>query len=145
MNTNKIISLKRSYLLIIICLIFIFIIAYPHIKMFKLSLQLNNAMENAYNYKDSINKYYYGKLMSDSSFKLDGKYVVSNGKIYYDSSNYDVLFIGSVSSEGFLNYINNKLESGCIMVDKYSFIITNEEIVQIENCDDYGIDVAVVN
>lgn len=117
--------------------VFVFIIlaviVTPGVSKFVGKLKLNSALDSAYSYKDSVSKYYVSQLMLDTSFKLDGKYIVSDGTLVDDNNTYDILFTGNGPSGGYMNYEDNELIDGCIVVNGYSIVIENGNMMSSNN------------
>lgn len=107
----------------------------PSVLNFVGKMKLNSAIDSAYSYKDSVSKYYVSQLMLDTNFKLNGKYTVSDGTLVDDNNTYDILFTGNVPSEGYLNYENNELKDGCIVVNGYSIVIEDGNMMSTSDSD----------
>lgn len=131
-------------LVFILAVILVAFIAMPNVGRFFKSIKVNNAIDSVYSYKDSIDKYYIGMLMYDSSFKLDGKYNIVDGNLSRDEDFYNLYLSGNVPSEGYLEYSNNKLSSGCVLIDNYYIVIDETGVsVSDSNCLNEEIDVAL--
>ena len=105
----------------------------PSVFSFVGKMKLNSAIDSAYSYKDCVSKYYVSQLMFDTNFKLDGKYTISDGALVDDNNIYDILFTGNVPSDGYLNYENNELKYGCIVVNGYSIVIEDGNMIATNN------------
>ena len=120
------------FLLVIGLVVFI---AGPNISKFAQKMKMNNAIDSAYSYKDSVNNYYVSRLIYDSSFKLDGRYSVKNGNLSSEDDEYSLLLSSSVPSEGYLTYDDNVLQDGCIYVDGYYVFLSSKDVsISNSNC-----------
>ena len=103
--------------------------AFPKIKNAYGNIKLNSAIDGAISYKESIDNYYVSQLMSDSSFKLDGYYVISDGSLVFGDYVYDIVKGGSSPQSGYLDYKDNVLTDGCIDINGYSIIVSDGQVV----------------
>lgn len=112
-------------------------IGFPKVKNAIVSVKLNGAIDSVSSFKESVNNYYVSQLMFDDSFSLDGIYTVSNGNLISNGDIYNIRISGNVPSDGYLDYENNILKNGCIVVDKYAVILEDGEIVSVSKgtCD----------
>lgn len=135
---------RVELLVIVFTIVLVLLVAVPKAKGVLLNIKLNSAVDSVMSYKESINNFYMGKLFNDESFKLDGVYTISNGNLVGNGNNYNINIHGNVPSGGYLFYEDNNLKSGCVIIDGYSFIITdgNIDYSSIGNCiveDKYGV------
>lgn len=119
---------KIEFVVISFVVIILGFVVCPKIVDVAQKIKLNSAMDSAYKYTDSVSKYYISQLMVDTSFNLDGMYVVSEGSLVDGNNIYNLLLTGNVPSTGYLNYENNKLKDGCVVVNGYSILITGEQM-----------------
>ena len=113
-------------LAIIVILAIIAVITVPIILNIIENSRKGAASDSAYGYKDSVNKYYLGKLAEDSDYILpDGTYTVNGttGYLTLDGSNpavtLNVQVAGTIPSSGKLRYTNNLLDAGCLVFGEY--------------------------
>ena len=101
------------------------------------NIKLNSAIDSAYSYKESIDNYYVSQLLYDSSFKLNGSYIIADGNLVSGEDTYNILMGGNVPDGGYLNYTDNKLNNGCIGIKGYSVLIEDGQIsfAKKGNCD----------
>ena len=135
---------KIEFVVISLVVIILGVVVCPKVVDIARDVKLKGAINSAYKYTDSVSKYYVSQLMIDTSFNLDGKYIVSDGSLVDGDNTYDVLLTGSVPSTGYLNYENNKLKDGCIIVNGYS-IIVNDGVMESSSNDDCNIVIEEVN
>lgn len=103
--------------------------AFPKIKNAYGNIKLNSAIDGAISYKESIDNYYVSQLMSDSGFKLNGYYVISDGSLVFGDYVYDIVKGGSSPQSGYLDYKDNVLTDGCIEINGYSIIVSDGQVV----------------
>lgn len=120
---------KIELIVIISVLLLVLYVVFPKAKSALFKIKLNSAIDSATSYKESVNNYYVSQLLFDESFKLDGVYNIVDGDLVNNESRYNVLMSGNVPSSGYLDYDNNNLVNGCIVVDGYSLIVSNGEFV----------------
>jgi prepilin-type N-terminal cleavage/methylation domain-containing protein len=119
-------------LAIIVILAIIAVITTPIILTIIENAKKGAAQDSAYGYKDAINKWYVSKLTTDSSFRLNGTYEITDGKINGE----EIPVSGDIPKNGSLTYENNILKSGCLTMGNYSIIFQNgESDVQNGECD----------
>lgn len=116
---------KIEFVVISLVVIILGVVVCPKVVDIARDVKLKGAINSAYKYTDSVSKFYVSQLMIDTSFNLDGKYIVSDGSLVDGDNTYDVLLTGSVPSTGYLNYENNKLKDGCIIVNGYSITVND--------------------
>ena len=104
-------------------------VVFPKVKYAYSEIKMNGAIESVNSYTESINNYYVSQLLFDSNFKLDGTYTVSNGNLIIDDQVYNIRMVGNVPTDGYLDYENNILKDGCVMVSGYEVVIKSGEIV----------------
>ena len=115
-------------LVLLFAIVLVVFVAGPSVSKFAQKLKMNNAIDSAYSYKDSVNNYYVSRLIYDSSFKLDGKYSVKDGNLTSDGDEYSLLLSSNVPSEGYLTYDNNVLQDGCIFIDGYYVLLSGKDV-----------------
>ena len=75
------------------------------------------ATDSAYGYKDAVNKWYVTKLQEDNQFQLADSYTISSdGKL----GDIVIPISGDKPSGGYLNYSNNTLTGGCLVIGDYA-------------------------
>ena len=134
----------RAELLIISFVFFIVAcVVFPKAKSAYSQIRINSVIDGANSYKDSIDKYYVSHLLSDSNFKLDGSYTISDGKLIDGDNVYNVLMSETGPHDGYLDYENNFLKDGCISIDNYAVILSEGNVVSVlKGSCDKNIDVA---
>ena len=103
-------------------------IVWPRISKFLQKVQIDSAIDGVYSYKDSVSKYYVSRLMYDSSFRLDGRYTITGNNLSRGNDVYNLRLTGNVPNEGYLDYDNNVLKDGCILIDGYYVVVSNGSI-----------------
>ena len=116
--------------LIVIPLVFALAVlfVFPHAKSAYFKIKQNSAIDGASLYKESVDNFFISKLLLDSSFKLDGTYVISSGNLVSGDDVYRIPIGGNVPDGGYLNYSDNSLVKGCINIDGYSVMIVDGKI-----------------
>ncbi len=128
---------KIELLVIILAVVLVAFIAFPKVTSILYNIKLNSAIDSANSYKESVNNYYVSQLLLDNDFKLDGFYTISDGKLVDENDIYNILMTGNVPSTGYLDYENNVLKDGCIVIGEYSVIVENGNVVSASkgNCE----------
>lgn len=119
--------------LFVICLVVILavFIIFPKAKNVLSSVKLNGAIESTMSYKESIDNYYVSQLMFDSSFSFNGVYTIENGDLVNDDNMYNISILGNAPSGGYLDFEYNILKRGCVVVDGFSVVVENGNIVSV--------------
>lgn len=120
---------KIELFVILLAIGLVVFIAIPKIKGVFLKIKLNSAINSAYSYKESVSNYYVSQVLVDSQFKLDGYYIISDGNLITDTDTYNILMSGNIPTEGYLDYDNNILRDGCIVVEEYAVIVSNGDVI----------------
>lgn len=120
-------------LVFLLAVILVLFVIWPNAVKFASNVKMNNAIDSVYSYKDSVNKFYVSRLMVDSNFKLDGRYSITDGKLSDDNSIYNLYLSGNVPSDGYLDYENNILKDGCLLIDGYYVVVNNGDITSVSN------------
>ena len=90
------------------------------------------ATDSAYGYKDSVNKTYVAELQNHNKLKLNDTYTVTNGTLSggdfgdEEITSLPISVSGTVPSSGSLEYQNNVLKEGWLVIGDYR-IIFNED------------------
>ena len=110
---------------------------FPNAKNAYSKIKLNSAIDSATSYKQSVDNYFVSQLLFDSSFKLNGSYVIADGNLISGDNTYNILMSGNVPDGGYLNYVDNSLKSGCINIKGYSVFIEDGDIIYTKkgSCD----------
>lgn len=119
---------KIELLVILLVIVLVVFVLVPSVRKMFGNIKLNSAIDSVYSYKESVNNYYVSQLLVDSSFKLDGVYTISDGKLVTDSSTYNILMFGNVPSEGYLDYENNNLINGCVVIGEYAVTVVDGDV-----------------
>ena len=127
-NVSHGFSRIELFVIFLVVVLAIFV-GFPKVKNALFNVKLNGAIESAVSYKESVNNYYVSQLMFDDSFSLNGIYTIHNGNLINDDNMYNIRIVGNVPSEGYLDYEDNVLKKGCIVVDGYSVVVENGEII----------------
>lgn len=122
---------KGEVLCFILAIVLIVFFVFPRAKGVFGKVKLNSIVDSAYSYKESVNNYYVSQLLFDNSFKLDGIYTISDGKLVLGESTYNILMGGNVPNSGYLNYENNVLKDGCINISGYSVSVSDGDVVSV--------------
>ncbi len=119
-------------LAVIIVLSIIAVITVPVILSIIENAQRKIAIDSAYGYKKSIDKWNLERMQDDPSASLDGIYKINNGKL----NNEEIPITGDKSIHGTLVFEDDELTSGCIVIGKYKIEYLNEnfEITGKEEC-----------
>lgn len=120
---------KIELFVILLAIVFVVMIAYPKVLKVFSKIKVNSAIDSVYSYKDSVYNYYVSQLIVNSDFKLDGYYTISDGKLVDENAMHNILMSGNVPSTGYLDYENNVLIDGCIVVDGYAVTVENGDVV----------------
>ena len=119
-------------LAIIVILAIIAVITVPIILNIIENSKKGAATDSAYGYKDAVNKWYVEKLSLDHNFNLSSSYTIEDGKIIDDSVQNDagvlIPFTGEKPTNGYLNYTNNVLTTGCLTFGDYKVTFANGEV-----------------
>ena len=131
-NSNVSHGFSRIELFVIFLVVVLAVfVVFPKAKNAFFKVKINSAIESAVSYKESVNNYYVSQLMFDNSFKLNGVYTISDGNLISDDYMYNILVSGNVPSEGYLDYENNILKNGCIVINGYSVFVSDGEVVSV--------------
>ena len=104
-------------LAIIVILAIIAVITVPIILNIIENSRMGAATDSAYGYKDAVNKWYVTKLQEDNQFQLADSYTISSdGKL----GDIVIPISGDKPSGGYLNYSNNTLTGGCLVIGDYA-------------------------
>ena len=134
----------RAELFIIpLVLLLVCCIVLPNVKSAYSKVKINSAIEGASSYRETVDNYFASQLLSDNSFKAEGVYYISSGKLVSDDVSYNIVMGGNVPDNGYLSYSNNHLVGGCIGIDGYSVIIENGNITASKGNCDKSFDVAL--
>ena len=113
-------------LAIIVILAIIAVITVPIILNIIDNSKRGAAIDSAYGYKDSINKYYVSELSNNNKLMLNGTYEVKangvlNGNFGVTENAEDriIPIDGTKPSSGKLRYSNNVLNAGCVVIGDY--------------------------
>ena len=126
-------------LAIIVILAIIAVITVPIILNIIENSKKGAAINSAYGYKDSIDKFYYGKMIQDKDFSfLGGSYYV-NGENGYLEGNGEILnlsFSGRIPSNGVVVLSQSgRIESAKLCIDDYAVVYSDgEEISATKGC-----------
>ena len=115
-------------LAIIVILAIIAVITVPIILNIIEDSKKGSVQDSAYGYKDAVEKNYVSNLLDDSSSKLNGTYIISDGEFNGDEINLS----GSKPTKGYLIYENNKLTSGCLEFDGYRSMYSGDKFNSAE-------------
>ena len=110
-------------LAIIVILAIIAVITVPIILNIIEDSKKGSVQDSAYGYKDAVEKNYVSNLLDDSSSKLNGTYIISDGEFNGDEVNLS----GTKPTKGYLIYENNKLTTGCLEFDGYKSIYSGDK------------------
>jgi type II secretory pathway pseudopilin PulG len=120
-------------LAIIVILAIIAVITVPIILNIIENSKMGAAIDSAYGFKDSVNKYYMTELSKNHSLELNGKYTVLNGVLNGPLiNNKEIPISGNKPSNGYLNYSNNFLTTGCLTIGDYRVIFENGDVKTTE-------------
>lgn len=121
---------KVELAVILLAIVLVVLVAYPKVSNALSNVKINSAIDSAYSYKDSVYNYYLSQLMIDTDFKLNGYYTISEGKLSDEKEMHNIHMIGNIPSTGYLDYEDNILKNGCIVVDEYAVTIENGEVIE---------------
>ena len=110
-------------LAIIVILAIIAVITVPIILNIIENSKKGAATDSAYGYKDAVNKWYVSQLSKSDSqnLLLNGTYIVTDGNF----ENNEIPVSGDRPSNGYLNYSNNTLTSGCLTIGDYKVVFVD--------------------
>lgn len=120
---------KGELFVTLLAVLLVVLIAFPKARGMIGKIELENAIDSAYSYKDSVSKFYVSQLIFDSDFKFDGVYTISDGKLIMGDTVYNIMKGANVPTSGYLDYQNNMLMNGCIDVNGYSIVVQDGEFV----------------
>ena len=127
-NNDKLEKYKKTkaftlieLLAIIVILAIIAVITVPIILNIIENSKRGAVQDSAYGYVEAVEKNYVSNLLDDSSSKLNGTYIVSDGNF----NGGEINLSGSKPTNGYLIYEDNKLSVGCLEFDGYKSIYTN--------------------
>lgn len=126
---------KVELLVIILAIVLIVVVSFPKLKKFVFNVRLESALDSAYEYSESVSNFFVSHLVFDDSFKLNGFYKVSDGNLIDDGKVYNISMAGNVPSGGYLNYENNILKQGCLIVGNYYIMIENGKFINVSSDD----------
>jgi type IV pilus assembly protein PilA len=117
-------------LAIIVILAIIAVITVPIILNIIENSRMGAATDSAYGYKDSINKYYLGRLSQESNYNMpDGTYTVNSENGYLVGTETLAIEIsGQKPSGGSLTIEKNSVKQGCLQFGDYAVTFTNGKI-----------------
>jgi len=91
------------------------------------------AIDNAYGYIKSIDKYYLHKTMNKEDIKLEGEYEVNEkGNLYNTTETHPIEIEGKPPLNGQLTYLNNELTNGCLTIGNYKITFIDGKITNTE-------------
>ena len=129
-GSNVVHSFSRGELFIIMfAVLFIIMFAFPKARGVIGKIRMENAIDSAYTYKDSISKFYVSQLIADSDFKFDGVYTISDGKLVMGDTVYSIMKGANVPTSGYLDYHDNVITDGCFDINGYSIVVRDGEFV----------------
>ena len=130
---------RAELFVISFALLIIGLFVYPKVRVVVLDAKKNSAVDSVISYKESINNFYVSRLLYDSTFKLDGVYKISDGNLIDDNDTYNIMISGNIPSGGYLTFQDNMLKNGCVVVGKYSVIVSDGGIqsANLGTCDSY--------
>ena len=122
-------------LAIIVILAIIAVITVPIILNIIENSRKGAAQDSVYGYKDSINKYYLGKLSENQNYNdLDGEYTIdSNGYLVESGTvKHQIQTSGQKPSGGTITIENKIITTACVQVGDYKVSISNGIVGQAE-------------
>ena len=124
-------------LAIIVILAIIAVITVPIILDIIENSRKGAAIESAYNYKDSINKYYLARLSENSSYQFPSGFydVEDNGVLTKGADTLNIMVSGSIPSDGWVKTKNGEVIAYSIKIGDYTVTMLNNEISSIKNGD----------
>jgi type IV pilus assembly protein PilA len=130
-------------LAIIVILAIIAVITVPIILNIIENSKKGAAQDSAYGFKDAVEKYYVAQLYDSKDLKLVGTYDVLNGVLKGNSFPTEGVLIptdGTIPTSGYLEYEDNKLKSGCLVIDEYAVTFDGSKVsgVSKEMCGSSG-------
>lgn len=127
---------KIELFVIVFAILLVVFVVVPKCKLLFRDIRINNAIDMAYSYKESVNNFYMSQLLVDNSFKLNGTYMVSDGNLVDEFGyTYNVMISGNRPTSGILTYDNNQLKDGCIIIDGYAVSINDGTMIKVDSCD----------
>lgn len=128
---------RAEIFVISFALLLVSFFAFPKIKCAYLNIKVNSVIESVNSFRENVDNYCVSQLLYDSGFKFDGTYIISDGNLVSDDGVYKILMVGNVPDGGYLNYIDNNLDNGCVSINGYSVYILNGEILSTSkgSCD----------
>ena len=139
-------SLKdKGFTLVEVLAIIIILGLIAVITMPKINDSINNSRKNisgvsALSYVKNIEKTILDKKINGEKIELNGIYTINQAGNIYDFYTEIILdYSGEKPSGGQLTFINNDLQSACIVINGYAVTLLKNEITSIEkgNCDEY--------
>lgn len=118
-------------LAIIVILAIIAVITVPVILNIIENSRKGAAKDSAYGYKDSINKYYLGRLSGQSNYNMpDGVYTINseNGYLVGTSETLEIQISGQKPNGGSVELEKNVIKQACVKFGDYAVNITNGNI-----------------
>ena len=125
-------------LAVIIILGLIAVITIPMIDKTLTDSKKDIAKNSALNYKRTVEEYTLKQAANKNNINLNGTYNINeNGYLYNETELHEISFNGEKPKNGYFTYIDNELQSGCIVINKYEIKFENGEISDIEkgNCE----------
>ena len=123
-------------LAVIIIIGLIAVITIPKINDSIESSKQNLAKTNALNYKKTIEEQKLKEQLNKNIIKLNGDYSInSNGNIENNNQELELEISGEKPKNGYLTYIDDELESGCITINKYAVTLVKDEVTNVEKGD----------
>ena len=118
-------------LAIIVILAIIAVITVPIILNIIENSKMGAASDSAYGYKDAVEKYFVSELYSNRDLKLVGEYNVVNGVMMGENFPDEGVLIptdGVIPTDGYLEYSDNKLSSGCLVINDYAVSFSDGKV-----------------
>jgi uncharacterized repeat protein (TIGR02543 family) len=132
MKKNKAFTLIEL-LAIIVILAIIAVITVPIILNVIENSKKGAVKNSAYGYKDSINKYYISKMITEPNYKIDGKYIINEeGNLIKENEIIEIQVSGNKPTGGELTYELQKIVSGCLTINEYKVFWNDNEVKKIE-------------
>lgn len=120
-------------LAVIILIGLIAVITIPKITKQVEDSKKNIAKSSAYSYKKAVNEYTLGQQLNKNIIELNGTYEINDdGYLYKGNNTIEVDFSGEKPKNGYLSYIDNDLQTGCITINKYKITFQNGEVSNVE-------------
>lgn len=115
-------------LAIIVILAIIAVITIPMIFNAIKKSKIGAATNSAYGYIEAIDNYFLSNTLEEIDNELDGEYSVDDGKLNGENiENLEIPITGAKPSNGTLIYENNKLSTGCLVINDFSLTYENNE------------------